>query len=122
MGVGARDLVPWIKYSMCTKWQGFAVLRGSGTFMLSFFATFVIFFFLFELKKFFNDKGELEESMAELEESRRKLAILQMHKHGASTTHASIANAANGSSSPDKSADRTMGLKDLKDSIEEAKV
>lgn len=60
--------------------------------------------------------------MAELEESRRKLAILQMHKHGASTTHASIANAANGSSSPDKSADRTMGLKDLKDSIEEAKV
>ncbi|CAL9762324.1 unnamed protein product [Musa acuminata subsp. burmannicoides] len=65
--------------------------------------------------------GELEESMAELEESRRKLAILQMHKHGASTTHASIANAANGSSSPDKSADRTMGLKDLKDSIEEAK-
>ncbi|THU49235.1 hypothetical protein C4D60_Mb06t07410 [Musa balbisiana] len=66
-------------------------------------------------------EGELEESMAELEESRRKLAILQMHKHGASTTHASIANAANGSSSPDKSADRTMGLKDLKDSIEEAK-
>ncbi|WOL14203.1 E3 ubiquitin-protein ligase [Canna indica] len=65
--------------------------------------------------------GELEESMAELEESRRKMAIMQMHKHGASTVHASIANAANGSSSPDKSADKTMGFKDLKDSIEEAK-
>lgn len=57
--------------------------------------------------------------MAELEETRRKLAIMQMHMHGASTTHASIAN---GSSSPDKCADRTMGLKDLKESIEEAKV
>lgn len=40
-----------------------------------------------------------------------------MHKHGASTTYT-----ANGSSSPEKSADRTMGFKDLKDSIEEAKV
>ncbi|XP_042427952.1 E3 ubiquitin-protein ligase BRE1-like 2 [Zingiber officinale] len=62
--------------------------------------------------------GELEESMAELEETRRKLAIMQMHMHGASTAHALIAN---GSSSPDKCVDRTMGLKDLKESIEEAK-
>ncbi|KAG6481867.1 hypothetical protein ZIOFF_058490 [Zingiber officinale] len=62
--------------------------------------------------------SELEESMAELEETRRKLAIMQMHMHGASTAHALIAN---GSSSPDKCVDRTMGLKDLKESIEEAK-
>ncbi|XP_010936987.1 E3 ubiquitin-protein ligase BRE1-like 2 isoform X1 [Elaeis guineensis] len=65
--------------------------------------------------------GELEESMAELEESRRKLAILQMQKHGTSVMNASVASAVNGSNSPDKPADRTVGLRELKISVEEAK-
>ncbi|KAG1342663.1 putative E3 ubiquitin-protein ligase BRE1-like 2 [Cocos nucifera] len=65
--------------------------------------------------------GELEESMAELEESRRKLAILQMQKHGTSVMNASVASAVNGSNSLDKPADRTVGLRELKNSVEEAK-
>ena len=67
-------------------------------------------------------KGELEEIMAELEESRRKLVSLKMQKNIASGMHASTPVAANGSLSPEKPADMTMGLREIKDSIEETKV
>ncbi|XP_020100122.1 E3 ubiquitin-protein ligase BRE1-like 2 isoform X2 [Ananas comosus] len=65
--------------------------------------------------------GDLEESMAELEESRRKLVILQMQKHGPSFINASIGIAVNGSISLDKPADKTMSWRELKDSVDEAK-
>ncbi|KAJ6812009.1 E3 ubiquitin-protein ligase BRE1-like 2 [Iris pallida] len=65
--------------------------------------------------------GELEESMAELEESRRRLVVLQMQKHGTPLMNASVVNAVNGNNSLDKTADRTMGLRELKESVEEAK-
>ncbi|XP_077240995.1 histone mono-ubiquitination 2 isoform X2 [Tasmannia lanceolata] len=65
--------------------------------------------------------GELEESMAELEESRRKLVNLKMQKDGAYGMHIPVFNVANGSSSPDKPVDKTRGLRELKDSVEEAK-
>ena len=68
------------------------------------------------------DQGELEETMAELEESRRKLVSLQMQKHGASVMNPSVSNAVNGSNSSEKFADRNMGLRELKESVEEAKV
>lgn len=67
-------------------------------------------------------KGELEEIMAELEDSRRKLVNLKMQKNIASGMHASSPVAANGSLSPEKSADKTMGVREIKDSIEETKV
>ena len=60
--------------------------------------------------------------MAELEESRRKLVSLKMQKNIASGMHASTPVAANGSLSPEKPADMTMGLREIKDSIEETKV
>ncbi|XVF26895.1 hypothetical protein REPUB_Repub14bG0059600 [Reevesia pubescens] len=63
-----------------------------------------------------------EEIMAELEESRRKLVTLKMQKNIASGMHASTPVAANGSLSPKKAADRTMGLWEIKDSIEETKI
>ncbi|XP_042514647.1 E3 ubiquitin-protein ligase BRE1-like 2 [Macadamia integrifolia] len=66
--------------------------------------------------------GELEECMAELEESRRKLVNLKMQKDGTSGVHVPVQNAVNGSMSPEKPVDRTMGLRELKDSIEEAKI
>lgn len=66
--------------------------------------------------------GDLEESMIELEESRRKLVNLKMQKDGASGVQTPVSCAVNGSLSPEKSADRTMGLRDLKDSIEETKI
>ncbi|XP_057956407.1 E3 ubiquitin-protein ligase BRE1-like 2 isoform X2 [Malania oleifera] len=66
--------------------------------------------------------GELEESMAELEESRRKLVNLKMQKDAASRTHASAAVAVNGNVSPEKPLDRTMSLRELKDSTEEVKI
>ncbi|ONK75057.1 uncharacterized protein A4U43_C03F12870 [Asparagus officinalis] len=65
--------------------------------------------------------GELEETMAELEESRRKLVALQMQKHGTSMVTALVANAANGNISSDKLTDKTMGLRELKETVEEAK-
>lgn len=70
-------------------------------------------------------KGELEETMAELEESRRKLVSLKMQKDIASGTHSLVPAAAmvNGSVSPEKRpADGRMDLQELKDSVEEAKV
>jgi E3 ubiquitin-protein ligase BRE1 len=66
--------------------------------------------------------GELDDSMAELEESRRKLINLKMQKDVASVMHSPTHATANGNLSPEKSADRTKGLRELKDSIEEAKV
>ncbi|XP_021277938.1 E3 ubiquitin-protein ligase BRE1-like 2 isoform X1 [Herrania umbratica] len=67
-------------------------------------------------------RGELEEIMAELEESRRKLVSLKMQKNLASGMHASTPFAVNGSLSPEKPADKIMGLREIKDSIEETKI
>ncbi|KAI3450877.1 hypothetical protein Pfo_007542 [Paulownia fortunei] len=72
--------------------------------------------------------GELEESMAELEESRRKLINLKMQKDGVSGMQVPIPipvivpNAVNGTVSPEKPADRSKRLRELKESIEEIKV
>lgn len=60
--------------------------------------------------------------MAELEESRRKLVSLKMQKNLASGMHASTPFAVNGSLSPEKPADKIMGFREIKDSIEETKV
>lgn len=67
-------------------------------------------------------RGELEEIMAELEESRRKLVSLKMQKNLASGMHASTPFAVNGSLSPEKPADKIMGFREIKDSIEETKI
>ncbi|KAH6829801.1 histone mono-ubiquitination 2 [Perilla frutescens var. hirtella] len=72
--------------------------------------------------------GELEESMAELEESRRKLISLKMQKDGVSGMHVPIPipvivpNLVNGTVSPEKPADRSKRLRELKESIEAIKV
>ncbi|XP_061373602.1 E3 ubiquitin-protein ligase BRE1-like 2 [Gastrolobium bilobum] len=66
--------------------------------------------------------GELDEIMAELEESRRKLVNLKMQKDAAMGMNSPSTDAVNGNLSPEKPADRTMGLRELKDSIEEAKI
>lgn len=68
------------------------------------------------------DEGELEESMAELEESRRKLVILQLQKKGASAMTYSLVSSINGGSTIGRLGDKTTTLRQLKDSIEEAKV
>ncbi|KAK6937028.1 hypothetical protein RJ641_034058 [Dillenia turbinata] len=65
--------------------------------------------------------GELEESMAELEESRRKLVNLKMQKNVAYWIHSPGPATANGNLSPEKHADKAKGLKELKDSMEETK-
>ncbi|VAH84752.1 unnamed protein product [Triticum turgidum subsp. durum] len=74
-----------------------------------------------ELQEIKHLSGELEETMAELEESRRKLVILQLQRHGGSLMNMSGPNAVNGAVSADKSSDRNMGWGDLKDAVEEAK-
>lgn len=66
--------------------------------------------------------GELEESLAELEESRRKLVNLRMQKNLAAGTYSSATGTINGCLSPLKLPDRSMGLRELKDSIEEAEI
>ncbi|CAI0420313.1 unnamed protein product [Linum tenue] len=66
--------------------------------------------------------GELEECMAELEDSRRKLINLEMQKDTDAEIHGPIPSAANGSLSPEKSSDRSKGLRELRDSIEEIKL
>ncbi|KAH1062252.1 E3 ubiquitin-protein ligase BRE1-like 2 [Glycine max] len=66
--------------------------------------------------------GELDEIVAELEESRRKLVNLEMQKDAAIGMNSPNADAVNGNLSPENIADRTMGLRELKDSIEEAKI
>lgn len=65
--------------------------------------------------------GELEESIAELEESQRKLVVLQLQRHG-SLMDMSSANNVNGGISTDKSSDKSMSWQELKDAVEEAKV
>ncbi|KAJ9153358.1 hypothetical protein P3X46_026806 [Hevea brasiliensis] len=66
--------------------------------------------------------GELEEIMAELEESRRKLVNLKMQKDAAARVHTPASSAVNGSLTPEKPAEKSKGLRELKDSIEEAKI
>ncbi|XP_076894352.1 E3 ubiquitin-protein ligase BRE1-like 2 [Bidens hawaiensis] len=72
-----------------------------------------------EIKKI---EGELEDTMAELEESRRKLVNLQMQKDRSSVVQTPVPCNTNGSISPENTADKTMGLRDLKELIEEAKI
>lgn len=67
-------------------------------------------------------KGELDDTMAELEECRRKLINLKMQKDVASGMHFPCSGAANGNLSPEKSAERTISMRDLKNSIEETRV
>ncbi|VAH68737.1 unnamed protein product [Triticum turgidum subsp. durum] len=74
-----------------------------------------------ELQEIKHLSGELEETMAELEESRRKLVILQLQRHGSSLMNMSGPNAVNGAVSADKSSDENMGWGDLKDAVDEAK-
>ena len=52
-------------------------------------------------------KGDLEEIMAELEESRRKLVDLRMQKDAAVGIHMPAPSAINGNLSPEKTADRS---------------
>ena len=60
--------------------------------------------------------------MAELEESRRKLVNLMQKGVAPSVQTPVSGGAVNGNLSPEKPADRSMGLRELKDSIEETKV
>lgn len=64
--------------------------------------------------------GELEETMAELEESRRRYINIKMQKDIA--TGVQIHGAVNGNLSPEKSSDKSKGSRELRDAIEEAKV
>ncbi|KAF3777023.1 E3 ubiquitin-protein ligase BRE1-like 2 [Nymphaea thermarum] len=64
---------------------------------------------------------ELEESMAELEESRRKLVNLKV-QNVACGTHIPILSPVNGVHSFEKPIDRTRGMRELKDSLDEAKI
>ncbi|GAV81523.1 zf-C3HC4_3 domain-containing protein [Cephalotus follicularis] len=66
--------------------------------------------------------GELEDSMAELEESRRKLVNLKMQKDAATGVHMPTPGAVNGRVSPEKPADRSRCLRELKDSFDETKI
>lgn len=65
---------------------------------------------------------ELEEIMTELEECRRKLVSLMMQKDVSVAIHAPTLGVVNGNLSPEKPAERTIGFRELKDSIEETKV
>ncbi|KAF9587252.1 hypothetical protein IFM89_039533 [Coptis chinensis] len=65
--------------------------------------------------------AELEESMAELEESRRKIVNLKMQMNVLHGLHLPALNTVNGSTSPEKSSDRNMGIRELKISLEESK-
>jgi len=60
--------------------------------------------------------------MAELEESRRKLVNLRMQKNAATEKYNTVSGAVNGDLSMEKLPNRTMGLRELKDSVEEVKV
>lgn len=73
-----------------------------------------------ELQEIKRLSGELEESIAELEESQRKLVVLQLQRHGP-LMDASAANNVNGGVSTDKSLDKSMSWQELKDAVEEAK-
>lgn len=60
--------------------------------------------------------------MAELEECRRKLVSLMMQKDVTIAMHAPTLGVMNGNLSPEKPTERTVGFRELKDSIEETKV
>ncbi|GJT73735.1 E3 ubiquitin protein ligase BRE1-like protein 2 isoform X1 [Tanacetum coccineum] len=64
---------------------------------------------------------DLEDSMAKLEESRRKLGSLKMQKDKLPDVQPPVPFAVNGSVSPESTVDKTIGLRDLNASIEEAK-
>ncbi|KAJ6945066.1 E3 ubiquitin-protein ligase BRE1-like 2 isoform X1 [Populus alba x Populus x berolinensis] len=66
--------------------------------------------------------GDLEEIMAELEESRRKLVNLKMQKDAAVGIHIPAPSAVNGNLSPEKTADRSKRLRELRDSLDETKI
>ncbi|CAA7401290.1 unnamed protein product [Spirodela intermedia] len=63
--------------------------------------------------------GELEEAMAELEETRRKVVSLKMQKDGMCRISSPTFIAVNGNSSPEK---QNISLRELKNSVEEAKI
>lgn len=65
---------------------------------------------------------ELEESMSDLEEKRRKLVNLQMEKNAAAEVYSPASGATNGNLSHENSLDREMGIREMKDLIEEAKI
>ncbi|XP_024315126.1 E3 ubiquitin-protein ligase BRE1-like 2 isoform X3 [Brachypodium distachyon] len=65
--------------------------------------------------------GELEKTMEDLEESRPKLVVLQLQRHGGSLMNISGPNATNGATLTAKSSDKSMGWPDLKDAVDEAK-
>lgn len=77
---------------------------------------------IFRPLKFILPLGELEEGVAELEESRRRLVNLKMQKRAASETYTPTSGEVNGNLSPEKMSDKSMGLQELKGSIEEAQV
>ncbi|KAK7385822.1 hypothetical protein VNO78_31718 [Psophocarpus tetragonolobus] len=66
--------------------------------------------------------GELDEIVAELEESRRKLVNLEMQKDAAIGINSPNAYAVNGNLPPENITNSNMGACELKDSIEEAKI
>lgn len=66
--------------------------------------------------------GELDESLGKLNEIRRKFVSLKMLKDAASGISSPTLGAVNGSSSPEKPAEKTARLRELKDLIEETKV
>ncbi|XP_011010702.1 PREDICTED: E3 ubiquitin-protein ligase BRE1-like 2 isoform X3 [Populus euphratica] len=66
-------------------------------------------------------EGDLEEIMAELEESRRKLVNLKMQKDAAVGIHMQAPSTVNGNLSPEKTADRSKRLRELRDSLDEMK-
>ncbi|KAL6585305.1 hypothetical protein OROMI_004594 [Orobanche minor] len=59
--------------------------------------------------------------MAELDDSRRKLVNLRLQRSGPSIKHGPASAVANENISPEKSAERTKQVRELKDSMEEAK-
>ncbi|KAB2616974.1 E3 ubiquitin-protein ligase BRE1-like 2 [Pyrus ussuriensis x Pyrus communis] len=66
--------------------------------------------------------GELDDKMADLELKRRKLVNLKMQKDVASGVQNHTSSALNGTLSPEKSTERTISLRELRNSIEETKI
>ncbi|XP_047325610.1 E3 ubiquitin-protein ligase BRE1-like 2 [Impatiens glandulifera] len=66
--------------------------------------------------------GEVEETILELEESRRKLVNLKMQNDAVAGVLHPVQTSVNGSLSPEKSVDRSTGMQELKGSIEEIKI
>ncbi|KAG5227554.1 E3 ubiquitin-protein ligase [Salix suchowensis] len=66
--------------------------------------------------------GDLEEIMAELEGSRRKLVDLRMQKDAAVGIHMPAPSAINGNLSPEKTADRSKRMRELRDLLDKTKI